>query len=212
MNYGLRRGHRRRRKSTSFLLLFLITVFAVCAAVFFWRAGESGYDYFTRSARYDAMIRNAGLRNHIDPLLIKAVIWKESRFNRCARGLKGEIGLMQIMPGYAATDWAAAHRRRVPSKGALYDPELNIDVGAWYLSRALRRYQGYKDRIALALCEYNAGARRVSDWKPANPNDSAVDRITIPSTRQYVKDILKQYEYYKEQEKLSDRKKKKGFR
>ena len=200
MAYCLTRGERKRRKSTSFLLLLLISFFAVLAAMFLWRTGRSLYDYFTRPRRYDAIIRNAGLRNQLDPALIKAVIWRESRFNRYARGLKGEIGLMQIMPGYAAVDWARFHRCKVPSNGALFDPELNIDIGSWYLARAVRRYQRYKDCFALALCEYNAGARRAADWKPADPNQSVAGRITIPSTRQYVQDILKQYDHYKKLE------------
>ena len=209
MAYGIRRGIRQRRKSTYFLLLLLISVFAVGAAVFLWRTGEAVYDYFSRSSRYDAVIRNAGLRNHIDPALIKAVIWKESRFDRSARGLKGEIGLMQIMPGtgYAAADWARVHRRKIPSKGALYDPELNIDIGSWYLARALRRYEKYKDALALALCEYNAGARRTANWKPAEWDGPVAARITIPSTRDYVRDVLRRYEYYKN---LESNKTKKG--
>ena len=203
MTYGIYRGSRERRKKSYFLILFLITVFAAGIAYFLWRIGESVYDYLTRASRYDRIIRDASLRNHIDPALVKAVIWRESRFDRKARGLKGEIGLMQIMPGsgYAAADWARAHRCRIPSKGALFDPELNIDIGSWYLARALRRYSKYKDRTALALCEYNAGARRTADWKPAKPDESVPERITIPSTREYVKDILKRYQYYRQQEK-----------
>lgn len=204
MAYGIYRQRNYRRKKSYFLLLFLVTVFAAGLAAFLWRAWEALYDSFTRSSRYDAVIRDAGLRNHVDPALIKAVIWKESRFDRTARGLKGEIGLMQIMPGtgYAAADWARAHRCRLPSNGALFDPELNIDIGSWYLSRAIYRNRKYKHAVELALCEYNAGARRTADWRPHNPEDPVADRITIPSTRQYVRDILKQYQYYKRQEKL----------
>ena len=202
MTYGIYRSRKERRGKSYFLLLFLVTVFAAGIAYSLWRGGEALYDYYSRSSRYDRIIRNAGLRNHIDPALIKAVIWKESRFDRRALGLKGEIGLMQIMPGsgYAAEDWARAHRCRVPSKGALYDPELNIDIGSWYLGRALSRYRKYKDAAALALCEYNAGPRRASDWKPGDPSQPVADRITIPSTKQYVKDILNRYALYKKQE------------
>ena len=202
MNYGIYQSRRVRHRKSYFLVLFLVTVFAAGIAYTIWRAGETIYEHFTRSSRYDRIIRNAGLRNHIDPALVKAVIWKESRFDRRALGLKGEIGLMQIMPGsgYAAADWARAHRCRVPSKGALYDPELNIDIGSWYLGRALYRYRKYKDAVSLALCEYNAGPRRAAEWKPADPGQPVADRIGIPSTKQYVKEILNRYEFYKKQE------------
>ena len=205
MNYGIYQGRRERRRKSYFLLLLLVTVFAAGIAYTLWRTGETIYDYVTRSSRYDRIIMNAGLRNHIDPALVKAVIWKESRFDRRALGLKGEIGLMQIMPGsgYAAADWARAHRCRVPSKGALYDPELNIDIGSWYLGRAFYRYRKYKDAMALALCEYNAGPGRAAEWKPAAADQPVIDRITIPSTKQYVKEILKRYDYYKKEESRS---------
>ena len=205
MNYGIYHSRRERRRKSYFLLLFLVTVFAAGIAYTFWRTGEAIYDYYTRSSRYDRIIRNAGLRNHIDPALIKAVVWRESRFDRRALGLKGEIGLMQIMPGsgYAAADWAVAHKCRVPSKGALYDPELNIDIGSWYLGRALCRFRKYKDAVTLALCEYNAGPGRASAWKPERPDQPVIDRITIPSTKQYVREILKRYDYYKKEESRS---------
>lgn len=197
MKYGLQKGYKERRRSTHVLLMLIISIFAACTALFLWRMGEIVYDYFARSSRYDTIIVAAGVRNHIDPVLIKAVIWRESRFDRSIRGLKGEIGLMQVMPKYAAVDWARTHNRRVPSSGALFDPQLNIEIGSWYLARALSRYKNYKDAVALALCEYNAGAVRAMDWRPAEPDQPVIDRIAIPSTKAYVKDILKKYEEYK---------------
>jgi soluble lytic murein transglycosylase len=152
-------------------------------------------------AYYDRFILNAGLRNHIDPALLKAIIWRESRFNHIARGEKGEVGLMQIMPGdrAAAADWAIAHCCAIPSEEELLNPELNIDIGAWYLARALHRYQNSRDAVALALCEYNAGPGRTEEWipDPETPEESVFDLITISSTRKYVEDIMKRYDLYK---------------
>ncbi|MBO7147618.1 MAG: lytic transglycosylase domain-containing protein [Lentisphaeria bacterium] len=199
MMFSVRKGPVKRKKSTGLFLLLLISVFAVCSAMFIWRIGESVVDYYTRFTRYDEIIRKAGLRNGVDPYLLKAVIWRESKFDRNARGLKGEVGLMQIMPGLSAKDWARIKGFPQPSKGALYDPELNIEIGSWYLGRAVRRWQKYKDVYALALGEYNAGARRVNDWKPVSPDDPVINRITIPSTRSYVQDILAKYKEYREQ-------------
>jgi len=122
---------------------------------------------------------NAGLRNGVDPCLLRAVIWKESKFDRSVIGSKGEIGLMQVMQKYAAHDWAEAHRTQIPSPGALSDPEFNIEVGSWYLGRALKRWKEYNDCVALALCEYNAGYVRADSWKPANKADSVLERISI---------------------------------
>ena len=153
-------------------------------------------------AYYDPFIRKAARKYHMDPFFVKAVIWKESRFNHRALGKKGEIGLMQIMPGAdcAAADWAQAHHCEIPSASELYNPELNLAVGCWYLARALKRYSGYKNAAALALCEYNAGASRAADWTPESLDEPVIDRISIPATRNYVKDILKQYNDYKKHE------------
>ena len=163
-------------------------------------------------AFYEPFIQNAGFKYHIDPALIRAIIWRESRFNHKALGQKGEIGLMQLLPGEksAAADWALAHHRSLPSEEDLYDMKLNLEIGAWYLARALnQRYSEYKNAMALALCEYNAGPRRALAWCPENLEESVVELITIPSTRQYVQDILNRYEYYKKQEKQIEQK---GFR
>ena len=79
LSYGVQKGDRRRSKGIHLLLLFLISVFAVCAALLLWRVVEKVADYYTRSAKYDEIIQAAGIRNGVDPYLIKAVIWRESR-------------------------------------------------------------------------------------------------------------------------------------
>ncbi len=198
MAYGVRkeRGRGRRGRRAQLLVLLAVSLIAIGSVIATWKVGEYVYDYYSRFSRYDEMILQAGRRNGVDPRLIKAVIWKESRFDKRARGLKGEIGLMQIMPDFAAVDWAKAKGFSKPLRGALFDPELNIEIGSWYLGCAMRRWRNYKDQIPLALCEYNAGLRRAQEWKPATPDGSMIDRIAIPSTRIYVKDILAKYRSY----------------
>src|SRR5207253_10929165 len=64
-----------------------------------------------REKQYDSDIARAAAKYRIDPLLVKAVIWQESRFDRNAKGRAGEIGLMQIMP-LTAEEWGEAERIR----------------------------------------------------------------------------------------------------
>lgn len=148
---------------------------------------------------YDKLIVDAAKRNRLDPNLVRAVIWRESRFDYKAKGLKGEVGLMQIMPGekYAAADWARAHRRDIPSIQALSDPKLNIDIGCWYLGRAFRRYRHYKEAAILALCEFKDGARTTAGWLPDNRFAAVAPGITNYGTRQYVREIMRRYYYYR---------------
>ena len=188
---------RRMTSSQAAALLLFFCLPAVGLAIVLWNGVHSVMKYYARFKAYDAIIVKAGERNGVDPALLKAVIWQESKFDSSTIGSKGEIGLMQIMQKFAAADWAKAHSRRTPSIGALSDPELNIEIGSWYLGRALQRWNKYRDCYVLALCEYNAGPTRANKWKPANPAGDVRQKITIPSTLSYVNDIMDRYETYK---------------
>lgn len=141
-------------------------------------------------ALYDAMIEEAADRYAVAPNLIRGVIRQESGFQSRAVGAAGEIGLMQITP-IAAKDWCAAHGIEYRFRGWLCDPRFNIEVGTWYLARALRRWDSYADKDVLALAEYNAGRTRARKWSPGNPSEKAIDGIGFSSTKAYIKHILK---------------------
>ena len=178
------------------LLLLLFAMVGILMGVGVWKAGSFIMNYADRSTRYDKLIVTAGRRNGVYPPLLKAVIWKESRFDASARGSKGEIGLMQVMPQSAVKDWEAAFHRQVPSEGTLMDPELNIEIGSWFLGRALNRWKDYNEAESLALCEYNAGIQRAESWKPLLHDGKVLPNIDIESTRKYVRDILERRDQY----------------
>ncbi len=185
-------------RTQAVFLLLLFALIGVLMGVGVWKAGSAIADYVDRSSRYDKMIVAAGRRNGVYPPLLKAVIWKESRFDATARGSKGEIGLMQVMPSTAVKDWENTFQRQVPSDGALMDPALNIEIGSWFLGRALERWQDYNDAEALALCEYNAGIQRAEAWKPLLHDGRVLPNIDIESTRKYVRDILERRDEYEQ--------------
>jgi soluble lytic murein transglycosylase len=144
---------------------------------------------------YDGIIKKAAKRHNIDPMLIKALIWQESNFNPDAKGGSGEIGLMQIKP-CAAEDWAKTHKLPIPSQTQMFDPITNIEIGTWYLVRALKSWSKYKYAYILALCEYNAGRKKMKEWLPPRKNQKV--RIKISSTKIYVSSILNKYLEYAE--------------
>lgn len=156
-------------------------------------------DRSERAYLYDRQIRKVAQRYGVDPELIRALIWKETggNFDPNTRGKAGEVGLMQVLPKASATDWARINRREVPSALDLSDPELNIEIGTWYLARALKYWHKYDQQIELALCEYNAGRTRAERWKPDVKNGNVVPRIDISSTKSYVTDIMKKYREYR---------------
>ena len=171
-------------------------VLVVLAGIFFtaWVIHRNGI--FVDDSKYWKNIQKISRQRGIDPQLVRAVIFQESRFKRDAIGKKGEVGLMQVHLKGAVADWAKAHGKKVPSHAALCDVDLNLEIGTWYLARALKRWEKYHDQIPLALVQYNAGATRADRWKPERLNGNVVPRIKIAATRAYVVNIMARYRKY----------------
>lgn len=147
----------------------------------------------------DDHIVAAARRYGVDPALVKAVVWRESRFNPTVRGDAGEIGLMQV-GRLAAEEWAEAERKRFFSHEDLFDAARNTEAGTWYLRKCLRRYANADQPLVFALAEYNAGRSNVLRWNKgaASTNSAAfLKQMDFPGTRDYVRSILKRYEKYK---------------
>jgi soluble lytic murein transglycosylase len=170
-------------------LVFLLAL----GAVAYW-----GWDTW-RERRYDAIIVAAAQRYAVDPALVKAVIWRESRFNANARGRAGELGLMQIRDT-AAMEWAKAEHLPSFEHAACLDPETNTLAGTWYLKKLLGRYQNTDNPAAYALADYNAGRGNVLKWlggAGATQSGAFVDQIGFPTTRDYVRAVLRRAEHYR---------------
>ncbi len=170
-----------------FILAFFLVVFGLLAFY---------YSSYIDDTRYDALIEKSSRKYNVDSRLVKALIYRESKFYARARGAHGEIGLMQIMPRGAAIDWARHYKVDALREGLLFDPELNIEIGTWYLSEALKRWRNYRHAVELALCQYNAGGKRANSWKPENYDAPVIERIKIKSTRAYVISIMRKYKKY----------------
>lgn len=163
----------------------MVAAVAIVAMLGWWR---------WRSHRFDAIIDQAAAEYDIDPELIRAVVWKESRFNAAAIGRRREVGLMQVTAA-AAAEWAAAVGRPPPTAAELLRPSVNVRAGAWYLRRAVLRWERLRDDpVPFALAEYNAGRSNAERWASnAVSVEAFLEQITYPATRQYVNDILNRY-------------------
>ena len=108
---------------------------------------------------YKQIVLGHAAHYHLEPALLAAVIYQESHFNADARSSSGAIGLMQLMPRTAQgiADRTGGHNYR---SSDLYDPEINIRYGAWYLRFLIDRYGDER----LALAAYNAGEHNVDLW------------------------------------------------
>jgi soluble lytic murein transglycosylase len=157
-----------------------------------------GWDY-RREHRFDPLIMAAASRYQIDPALVKALVWRESRFHPDARGRAGELGLMQIRES-AAAEWAKAEHISPFDHRACLDPATNTLAGAWYLKHLLLRYQDTDNPAAYALADYNAGRSNVLKWlngQAATRSGVFIAQIGFPGTRDYVRTILRKAERYR---------------
>jgi soluble lytic murein transglycosylase len=153
-----------------------------------------------RENSQDVPILAAARKYGVDPALVKAVVWRESRFNPNARGAKGEVGLMQIMKA-TAEDWAKAERISLFMHAQLFDPAKNTQAGAWYLRKVVLRYPRTDNPVPYALADYNAGRTQVLRWMkgPAATNCAAfIAQIDYPTTRDYVREVSRRYAKYRQ--------------
>jgi soluble lytic murein transglycosylase-like protein len=118
-------------------------------------------------------IERAAREADVDPALVHAIVFVESRYNAKARSPKGAIGLMQVLP-------ATAERFGIRDPGQ--SPEANLKAGTRYL-RALMTV--FNNRLDLVLAAYNAGENSVLGYGRAIP--------PYPETRAYVPAVLSRY-------------------
>jgi soluble lytic murein transglycosylase len=187
-----------------FILCFLLAL-AVAFAFLAARSGDPVYTVYewispARFHQYDRLIRSVAAENHVDPLLVKAVVWQESRFDPQKYGTARERGLMQVSEK-AADEWARENKIANFRVEELFDPKTNLEAGSWYLHRALQHWKQQPNPLPFALAEYNAGASRAQRW--AGGDDAArvatkdfLRNIDFPGTRKYVDSIIERYQFY----------------
>jgi soluble lytic murein transglycosylase len=197
-----------------FLFKFIICLLMAAAVGIGLLALRSGDPFYTlyewlspaRFQQYDQLIQAAAAANHLDPMLVKAVVWRESRFDPQKLGGAGERGLMQVSE-LAAQEWAAERRLENFRVEELFDPKTNLEAGSWYLGRAMAHWEQMRDPVPFALAEYNAGASRAQRWAGgdgARPiSESAFQRnIDFPGTKKYVESIMERYHFYQRRGKM----------
>ncbi len=147
----------------------------------------------------DTVIRAAAARYGVDAALVKAIVWRESRFNPTAKGRAEEFGLMQLQEE-AAREWADAEHIAGFDHRLCFDPATNTLAGTWYLRKLLRRYRNTDNPLPYALADYNAGRGNVLKWARGEAaTNSAVflETIGFPGTRLYVKEVSRRYAHYR---------------
>lgn len=158
------------------LVALAVLVVAIVGAVQYLKAGPPDFVQKVRyPLHYDAIVRGHARNYHLDPALLAAVIYQESKFDPHVRSSSGAIGLMQLLPSTAKG--IAIHTGGSKFRTSdLDDPEINIRYGSWYLRHLLDKYGDEET----ALAAYNAGQNNVDKWRASGSG------IRFSETRAYV--------------------------
>jgi soluble lytic murein transglycosylase len=174
--------------------------------------------------QYDSMIVRISNKYALDPKLVRSVIYQESYFNQTAKSNAGAIGLMQITP-IIVKEWTRvtnqddlnkafpnSSEKRDKKKSSLTQeelliyPEINLQLGCWYLDQLMKRYSDLDDPLPVVLASYNAGPSNAQRWQQLtvqinsskktekrNFRESYIRHIDFSETKAYVTNILSRY-------------------
>jgi soluble lytic murein transglycosylase len=158
-------------------VLPLTALLAVIAGlVLYVQAAEPSWYYRLRyPLSYEQIVRGHARNYDLEPALLAAVIYQESKFDAEARSDAGAVGLMQLQPetakGIALRTGGSKFR-----VDDLTNPEINVRYGSWYLRHLIDKYGDEE----LALAAFNAGQGNVDSWRRQGKG------IAFAETRHYV--------------------------
>jgi soluble lytic murein transglycosylase len=156
-------------------IVLLLLVVAAGAAVYVIETSPAWYERLRYPLHYSAIVRERAHAEGLDPALLAAVIYQESKFRPGAKSSSGAIGLMQVTPS-TAKGIALRTGGTAFQVSDLTDPEINIRYGTWYLHDLFIKYHD----LGLVLAAYNAGQGNVDRWRREGVG------IQFPETRAYV--------------------------
>ena len=170
------------------VVLALVVLLAALAGFVLYvdRTSPAWYERIRYPLRYSEYVRVHADEHGLDPALVAAVIYQESKFRSSVVSSSGAIGLMQLTPstakGIALRTGGTAFRI-----SDLTDPAINIRYGTWYLHDLFAKYGS----LPLVLAAYNAGQGNVDRWRAAGLG------IQFPETRAYVTRVEHLREVYR---------------
>ncbi|NMB32790.1 MAG: lytic transglycosylase domain-containing protein [Clostridium sp.] len=145
--------------------------------------------------RYKEYVFKYSNEYELDPYLVFSVIKAESSFNPDATSHMNARGLMQVTDETAL--WIAEMMGiKDFDPQSIYNPQVNIMFGCWFLSYLSRQF----DSVDLVIASYNAGGTRVRSWlNDSRYSNSGKTLTVIPygETAQYLKRVKNYYSVYK---------------
>lgn len=145
---------------------------------------------------YSQYIYKYSAEYNLDPYLVAAVIKTESGYKADAKSNKNAYGLMQITRD--TSEWIAQKLSMDNFQlDMLYNPQINIMMGCWYLNNLKTEFN---DNMDLVLAAYNGGRGNVKKWlKDSEKSHDGVNLhyIPFPETDKYIKRVKVNYKMYK---------------
>ena len=146
---------------------------------------------WTYPVSYRALIQKNAELYQLDPLLIGALIFSESRYQREAVSSAGAMGLMQLMP-QTAEELAKKLDLGPLTDKEYFGKEVNIQLGCFHLAQLKKR--SVDEPAWFVLAAYNAGEAKVRKWREEAPVSQDPDGvIQYPETQKYVKQVRRVY-------------------
>ena len=144
---------------------------------------------------FEERVRFFSRKYTLDEFLIYSVIREESHFDKEAVSVSDARGLMQLLPSTAleTAPKAGLSNFEIPQ---LFSPDVNLDLGCYYLSWLLSIFEG---NLVVSLAGYNGGPSSAKTWYGKNGSldiDEFVEEIPFEQSRNYVKKILRSYAAY----------------
>ena len=167
-------------KKAVVLLLCLLLVAMTAATAWLWAM-------HLLPRRFSAQVEPLCLEFELPSDLVYAVCFQESRFDPRAVSSAGACGLMQLMPD--TYRWIAQKMGEDLREEEIFDPDINLRLGCWYLSYLRQRF-GNDETVMLAA--YNAGPNKVDEWlkNEAYAPEGELAQVPYPETAHYVERVL----------------------
>jgi len=144
--------------------------------------------------KYMTEIETYAAQYDLPPALVCAVIHAESRFDSEALSSARASGLMQLVRMTA--DWGAVEiGMEGYSYGRIFESDINIQLGCWYLQKLIQQYGS----VETALAAYNAGSGNVSGWLADarySKDGKTLDEIPFGETARYVEKVKRNRQIY----------------
>ena len=182
------RGEKIKR---AFFILFVLILSMLLASQinWFWK--------MLYPLKYEEIIIASARRYQLDPSLVAAIVFVESKYIPTASSYRGARGLMQIMPNTGM--WIAEQlAMKEFDLNMLFDTLINVSFGCWYLANL---QQEFNDDLIVVLAAYNAGRGNVKKWLESNTWDGCqenIEHLPFPETRRYIQQVLAVDEKYRE--------------